>query len=321
MDLSIGSDSPGSQTRKLAFPSIELHPFGSIWIDGKQLQLTPIEERIFLILFRNQGQVVRTEDLYQQVYGPLNKAPDSNVLRVHLSSLRNKLATAHADLEGIIDTAWNNGYVFAQRKQEPDEPDFVFTVNGFRISVDASGYTWVNRLRVVLAPLERKLMRLLAAHADSVLTERMILEALWDEARQPEINIIKVLACKLRSALNESPHEGAGGVIHTVWGRGYSLRTSSLKTSHVPNRADSAKSAPAVTGARVTLNDLPPLHCRWVPRRKATIVALMSSDIITAEEVIKRYPDLTQEELASWIRIVNQYGMAGLRTTRTQQYA
>lgn len=74
------------------------------------------------------------------------------------------------------------------------------------------------------------------------------------------------------------------------------------------------------TGAPLTLADLPPANTqRWVIRRKAEVVAAVRGGLITLEEALERY-SLTNDEFLSWQRSIERHGMAGLRTTRLQQY-
>ena len=74
------------------------------------------------------------------------------------------------------------------------------------------------------------------------------------------------------------------------------------------------------TGAPLTRNDLPPANTgRWVIRRKAEVVAAVRGGLITMDEALERY-GITQDEFVSWQRSIEQHGMAGLRTTRLQQY-
>jgi transposase-like protein len=63
----------------------------------------------------------------------------------------------------------------------------------------------------------------------------------------------------------------------------------------------------------------PPNTKRWVIRRKAAVVAAVRSGEITFEEACRRY-QLSEEELLSWERAFEIHGLAGLRTTRIQQY-
>jgi hypothetical protein len=65
---------------------------------------------------------------------------------------------------------------------------------------------------------------------------------------------------------------------------------------------------------------LPPVDTkRWSPSRKAAIVAAIRAVLITREEACKRYL-LSEEELLSWERSLDQNGVPGLRTTRLQCY-
>ncbi len=68
-------------------------------------------------------------------------------------------------------------------------------------------------------------------------------------------------------------------------------------------------------GSPLTIADLPPQGTkRWVPRRKAEVVAALS-----LQEACSRY-SLTVDEFRSWQESEDQYGLRGLRTTRIQRY-
>jgi hypothetical protein len=74
------------------------------------------------------------------------------------------------------------------------------------------------------------------------------------------------------------------------------------------------------TGAPLTLSDLPPQNTqRWVIRRKAEVVAAVHGGLLTLDEACERYR-LTNEEFLGWQQSIERYGLAGLRTTRIQQY-
>ena len=61
--------------------------------------------------------------------------------------------------------------------------------------------------------------------------------------------------------------------------------------------------------------DLPPANTnRWVARRKAAVVAALSSGAITMEEACRRYA-LSKEELLDWQRAFEAHGLSGLRAT------
>jgi hypothetical protein len=74
------------------------------------------------------------------------------------------------------------------------------------------------------------------------------------------------------------------------------------------------------TGAPLTLSDLPPAETeRWVIRRKAEVVAAVRGGLLSLEDACKRYT-LTVEEFLAWQASIDRHGLAGLRTTRIQQY-
>ncbi len=58
---------------------------------------------------------------------------------------------------------------------------------------------------------------------------------------------------------------------------------------------------------------------RWVPRRRAAVVAAVQSGAIGLEEACRRY-SLSEEEFRTWERDIEVYGVAGLRSTRLQIY-
>jgi hypothetical protein len=83
----------------------------------------------------------------------------------------------------------------------------------------------------------------------------------------------------------------------------------------LPQRAPSGRSF-----GGLTIADLPPPNTkRWVIRRKAEVVAGVRSGIISLEEACRRYK-LSIEEFLSWQRLIESHGLAGLRTTRLQDY-
>ena len=74
------------------------------------------------------------------------------------------------------------------------------------------------------------------------------------------------------------------------------------------------------TGAPLTLSDLPPGDTeRWVIRRKAEVVAAVRGGLLSLEDACDKYR-LTSEEFLAWQKSIDQHGLAGLRTTRIQQY-
>jgi hypothetical protein len=73
-------------------------------------------------------------------------------------------------------------------------------------------------------------------------------------------------------------------------------------------------------GSPLTIADLPaPGTKRWVIRRKAEVVAAVRGGLLSLEEACARYT-LTVEEFLAWQYSIDRHGLAGLRTTRIQQY-
>jgi hypothetical protein len=65
---------------------------------------------------------------------------------------------------------------------------------------------------------------------------------------------------------------------------------------------------------------LPPADTkRWVPRRKAAVVAAVRSGAISLEEACRLY-HLSEEEFRGWDQGFEVHGVAGLRSTRLQIY-
>ena len=76
----------------------------------------------------------------------------------------------------------------------------------------------------------------------------------------------------------------------------------------------------APDGSPLTIANLPPPgSTRWVIRRKAEVVAAVRGGLLSMDEACSRYR-LTVDEYLSWQNSLDQYGLAGLRNTRTQQY-
>ena len=73
-------------------------------------------------------------------------------------------------------------------------------------------------------------------------------------------------------------------------------------------------------GSPLTIADLPTSGTkRWVARRKAEVVAAVRGGLLSIEEACSRYT-LSVDEFLSWQHSIDRHGLAGLRSTRTQQY-
>lgn len=68
-------------------------------------------------------------------------------------------------------------------------------------------------------------------------------------------------------------------------------------------------------GSILTRADLPPEDTvRWVASRKATVVRAVRHGLMTSVEAMERY-NLSEEELASWMKAIKEHGVSGLKAT------
>ncbi|MEM7422375.1 MAG: DUF1153 domain-containing protein [Pseudomonadota bacterium] len=69
-------------------------------------------------------------------------------------------------------------------------------------------------------------------------------------------------------------------------------------------------------GEKMTISDLPaPDTRRWVPRRKARVVAAVEGGLISEEEAFARY-HISAEEYETWKAAMSRFGMRGLCVTK-----
>ncbi len=85
-------------------------------------------------------------------------------------------------------------------------------------------------------------------------------------------------------------------------------------------RVDGPRAVTLPNGETLTRADLPePGTKRWVASRKATVLKAITSGLISRKEACDTY-GLSDEELDSWARAVDRYGIVALKTTRLQKY-
>jgi hypothetical protein len=73
-------------------------------------------------------------------------------------------------------------------------------------------------------------------------------------------------------------------------------------------------------GEKMTRADLPPPTIRrWVPRRKARVVAAVEGGLISREEAYSRYA-ISQEEFDDWKTGLSRHGLRGLCVTKINQW-
>jgi len=83
---------------------------------------------------------------------------------------------------------------------------------------------------------------------------------------------------------------------------------------------DTGRAAIDPFGEPLTLETLPPTDTvRWVPRRKAQVVCAIRGGLISRQEACERY-GISDAELFSWEKLLDDHGLRALRVTRTQRY-
>lgn len=93
-----------------------------------------------------------------------------------------------------------------------------------------------------------------------------------------------------------------------------------IGVSMLENQKIRVSSVMGPLGTPLTLETLPPASTtRWVPRRKAEVVAAVNGGLLLEEEACRRY-SISNEELEGWRQALSRSGIRGLRVTRIQEY-
>jgi two-component system cell cycle response regulator CtrA len=94
-------------------------------------------------------------------------------------------------------------------------------VGDLSLSLESHDVTFRN-VPIRLTPREYSVLELLVLRRGQVVTKDQFLSHLYGGMDEPEMKIIDVFICKLRTRLSRV---GAGGLIGTVWGQGYTIRS------------------------------------------------------------------------------------------------
>jgi two-component system cell cycle response regulator CtrA len=94
-------------------------------------------------------------------------------------------------------------------------------VGELSLSLESHEVTFRN-IPVHLTPREYLILELLVLRRGQVVTKDQFLTHLYGGMDEPEMKIIDVFICKLRTKLSRV---GAGGLVGTVWGRGHTIRS------------------------------------------------------------------------------------------------
>ena len=80
------------------------------FLNEEKLNLTPIEFSILWYLLKNRGKVIKTEDLFMEVWKEKYFEKDNNTIMVHIRHLREKMKDTKKPK--YIKTIWGVGYKF-----------------------------------------------------------------------------------------------------------------------------------------------------------------------------------------------------------------
>ena len=79
------------------------------YFNGKKVELTPIEFSIMWHLCKNKGNVIKTDDLFMEVWGEKYFEKENNTIMVHIRHLREKMNDCGRNPK-YIKTIWGVGY-------------------------------------------------------------------------------------------------------------------------------------------------------------------------------------------------------------------
>ena len=82
---------------------------GRTYLDGRELHLTALEDRILRHLVSHRGAVCTKEDIIRSVWG--DEFTSEGTLTVHVRRLRSRIED-EAGTPAYIRTVWGRGYLF-----------------------------------------------------------------------------------------------------------------------------------------------------------------------------------------------------------------
>ncbi len=83
---------------------------GRVWVDGTELRLTAMEDRLLRHLARNRGRVVTKQSIFEHVWG--EPFTSDGTLTVHIRRLRAQIEP-DPNSPTYLKTVWGRGYLFA----------------------------------------------------------------------------------------------------------------------------------------------------------------------------------------------------------------
>jgi two-component system OmpR family response regulator len=87
-----------------------------LWVNGRNVELTPTEFRLFAYLMERAGTPVSVEDLLENVWGYFPGTGAAEVVRAHVSNLRRKMARLGDDVH-LLRTLPHRGYCLLRKEK------------------------------------------------------------------------------------------------------------------------------------------------------------------------------------------------------------
>jgi len=99
----------GKQNGEIVIDGLRVNPENkTVYVDGENVRLTPIEYRILELLVRNRGRVFSSEEIYSQVWNEKNVVGD-NTIAVHIRHIREKIEINPKEPK-YLKVVWGIGY-------------------------------------------------------------------------------------------------------------------------------------------------------------------------------------------------------------------
>lgn len=103
----------------LSLPGLEIYPARcKVFCGQKEIDLTPKEYKILLLLAAHEGRVLTYSQIYEKVWGDFPTGNESNTIAFHICNLRAKLNRGSMDTAFRICSIREVGYCFEIAKSQ-----------------------------------------------------------------------------------------------------------------------------------------------------------------------------------------------------------
>jgi hypothetical protein len=201
-------------------------------------------------------------------------------------------------------------------------PDLVASIKykGIDITIDEAMDLRVNMIGYYcFSPLQTKILLLLMSEPGVVWSKDCLMHALYPKPPRRDMKIVDVEICFIRKKFVQRNPE-LRDLITTVWGRGYMIGES-RPSVEISLAEQVAGNYPINGGLDVADLPHPSTFTRWVVSRKALAVELVKSGKITLDQLLSKYPELSESEFRSWERGFQAGGSKALRITYLANHA